>query len=257
MSNSYRRLNEKALLLVVAAICWVGAFAPPLAAQQRAPDAEEIPADDYIARAKGLIHGLYPELTANLRSAIQDDGPWWAARIAGPFYLQLFTYSGEKQDGEGNPCYCETTVLFAHFMFAAQDRARHLFELEITYPAADARQESLGKLVRDHPEWSDAQVVEAFKKAGGKYGPENKDQLLHALPYAQLTPYIGVLTARSAEWVLHRPEKPGPHVLGEVGSVCFWRVYGTSHLPSGATPDYQLLVDAFDGKLSSLVERSF
>ena len=259
MSNSNRLLIEKTLLPVLAAAFWAAALVTTVAAQDLTAHTEEIPPDDYIARGKELLRKLYPDIDPKLIPQFMDGRPWWMAGVTNQFHIQLATYTRcrQERDGEGNPRLCEKLLLYAHFIFAPGHKDKELAQVEISDPAAEARQESLGELVRRRPQWSDTQVVRAFKEAGGKYGPEDKDQLASALPLAQLGPYIGDLTLKKAEWVLHRPQDPSRRVLEEVGLFCFWRVYGTARLPSGASRYYELVVDAFDSRLSSLVQRGF
>ncbi|MGD0697553.1 MAG: hypothetical protein ABSB82_22250 [Terriglobia bacterium] len=238
--------------LALGLFCWTEGFATPVPVQDRAPQAARIPPDDYISRANELVRTLYPDLDPHLIVVFEDFNHWGRQTgITSAFYLRLSTYTGSKRDADGNDCDCEKLVLRGLFFFNPLKADRELTHLVVSDPVADARQERFGELIGKHAEWSEAQVIQAMKKAGAKYGPEDKDQLLRALPLAELRPYVGDLHVERAEFVFNRPEGAKPS-REEMGAVCFWRLTGTSHLASGAAKDYSLVVDAFDGRLSSI-----
>jgi hypothetical protein len=61
-------------------------------------------------------------------------------------------------------------------------------------------QEAIGVLVRSsHPEMTDAEASAALKKAGAKYGLEDKEIFVRALPIAKLEHFVGKLSITSVE----------------------------------------------------------
>jgi len=250
MPRSNPRLSKWILPRVLALVCC--SLAGVVAVKAQAAPANEIPADDYVARAKQLLGKLYPDIDPNLVARIEDITPWGQAQAAGVtnhFLVSLSRFSDLKADAEGNPCWCEKTVVSALVFFDFQDKA--LWQFVVSGPLADSRQEAFGKLVQKHPEWSDAEVIRAFKDAGGRYGPNEKDALVRGLPLADLRPCIGQFEFKSAEWVLHRPEG-GEQVLNDTGTICFWRIYGNSRLTSGANKTYLIVVEAIEGKIQQI-----
>src|SRR5258707_12772626 len=61
-------------------------------------------------------------------------------------------------------------------------------------------EEAIGVLVRSsHPEMTDAEASAALKKAGAKYGREDKEIFVRALPIAKLEHFVGKLSITSVE----------------------------------------------------------
>ncbi len=247
MLGSKHPLSNRYAFRVVMLVCWIGGFAAAGTTQDRAMHAPAIPESDYVSRAKELVQKLYPSMDPLRHAEIWDDKPWGQPGVMHVFHLQLRDHS-PRHDEAGNPCSCWKLALDAGFVFNSLSSDKELIDLIVSDAATKTRQERFEEMVRRHPQWSDAQVIQAAKEAGAKYGPKDKEQLLAALPLAELKPYIGELKVERAEFVLRRPEGKGAPPVGE-GVVCFWRVNGTAHLVSGAEKGYLLVVDAFEGRL--------
>ncbi len=105
--------------------------------------------------------------------------------------------------------------------------------------------DALNEEIKAHPDWGPEQNAEALRQAKPKFGPDDKDALLHAVPYDILYRFSGCrLIAQSATLLLGRVDK---------GSNILWSMNGRRrdptrrrNLPCNAS------FEPFEGKLQGI-----
>jgi hypothetical protein len=94
---------------------------------------------------------------------------------------------------------CSVLALSADFLMSGSQLGPVPAWVRIWRPEFDKRWRELATLLASHPEWSEAQVADALKASGVKYGAWNRsgvEMLIHnALP--KLEPFFGKLTVDS------------------------------------------------------------
>lgn len=136
-------------------------------------------------------------------------------------------------------------MLGGRFQFDNQTKQLRL--VWVSGPFIEDRVDKVRKGVDEHPEWPDARAVEALKAAGAKFGPDDRAELLRALPLKKLEPFTGSLEAVSAEFVVrltYQDEKPEAPLQ--------WRVEAKWHSEDGQyEADCSLSLEPFEGFLVS------
>ena len=208
--------------------------------------------DDYVARAKQLIRGLFPKLGGNFRAVIID-GQHLREDNADPDVMNNFTIEFHDLDPTGDVssnmsrslCWCSKPELGGKFIFDWQTPNKELITMSLVGLAVSGRRDKFAAEVNTHPEWSDAKVIEALSTAGARFGPDHKAELLRELPLEELRPFVGgELTVVSANFSLRENSAdPKPKVFPT------WLV--TAKLPglNGQEAECTLALEPFDGKL--------
>jgi hypothetical protein len=135
-------------------------------------------------------------------------------------------------------------VLSVHFDFNEQGR---LFEFHILSPGfrqLDQRN-SFAEFVLSHPELTYAELVRALKKAGAKYGPDDKEQFIKDLPIQKLERFLGKMQVISVNFQPLWPDRANADLwpLWDV------KIRASKH---GENLSYNLTFEQFEGELISL-----
>jgi len=215
--------------------------------QGRASIAEEIPACDFISRAKSFIQEIYPELHHHLVAQITDMDEWGHEGVIDRFFLAVGNF---PPGGGGAQAPSMKEVIRCEFTFSkSSDKSLWFFS---TIPPSTGPSAAFAKLVLLHPKWTDEHVTRFLREAGATYGPEDKEKFLNAIPRGALKPLIGELTVDKAEFGVVRPNPANGLHYFEGEPICYWVVAVTTRLPDGAEKHYSLLFDAFGGKLYNI-----
>ena len=103
-------------------------------------------------------------------------------------------------------------------------------------------------LVEAHPEWSDEETLAAAKRAGLRFGPDDKAKLLDSLPLRELSVVYGPLRVKRAKLLLTQEhEKDATFNFG-----LFWWEITAGEL--GSKRVLSIWVDPFDGRIFNLHE---
>lgn len=105
---------------------------------------------------------------------------------------------------------------------------------------------TFGKLAGPHPEWTDAEVNAALKKAGVKYGPGDKEQFIKDLPIQKLDHFLGKLVVISVELL--------PVDRNATQAWPWWEVKAKATQPDGAELSYKLTFEPSKGDLTDIVQ---
>jgi DNA (cytosine-5)-methyltransferase 1 len=107
--------------------------------------------------------------------------------------------------------------------------------------------ERIRKVVDMHQDWSDQQVADALKSAGAKFGPDDRKALTEKIPVNALEPFIGKFQIESSEFRLRHKQEPTS--LAEL----YWTVDGESTVSDGRKLHWSLILEPFEGRLTSLL----
>jgi hypothetical protein len=103
--------------------------------------------------------------------------------------------------------------------------------------------------VNAHPEWTDAQIVAAFKAAGGRFGPNDRAQFLRALPLKILVPFTERLDVVKAGFRLRFPPVEDLSLKLPAEADLWWRVVAKPHRTDKQHERvYTMLLEPFDGR---------
>jgi hypothetical protein len=110
--------------------------------------------------------------------------------------------------------------------------------------------EDLRQLVESHPDWSNAQAVNALKQAGARFGPDDKEAFVNSLPLDKAERFLGKLKITLVEFNYPDRDRTGHFAAPALD----WTVQAEAELPDGTHPRYGLRFEPFEGKLTSLVQ---
>lgn len=101
-------------------------------------------------------------------------------------------------------------------------------------------------LIDSHPEWSDAQDIQAAVKFGMRFGPDKKAQLLRLIPLSGLSAFYGPLRIAKAEFSITGEKAPNSSFANPYWEVTLQEVGSNRTLLMG--------VDPFNGRIISVGE---
>jgi hypothetical protein len=102
--------------------------------------------------------------------------------------------------------------------------------------------------INAHPEWTDAEVLDAAKQAGLRFGPDEKRALLQSLPLRELAAVYGPLRVKQAEFNLAQEHEKDAHYD-------FARLeWDITAEEIGKTKILEIHVDPFNGRIFALAE---
>lgn len=191
--------------------------------------------DDYVARAMELLRILFPVM-GGTDVVISDQRP--LGRQVYPDAINPFSITLTNHKGL-NP-------LGAYFTF--DFKTQDLRDVLISGPFVTDRVRKFEKEVDEHPDWSEEQIVARLKTAGAKFGPDNRDQFLRALPLKELEPVTGRLEVTGDVFSVRSASIGGDPPVAAIG----WTVTATWHRADGKFEgDCILLFEPFEGALWS------
>ena len=246
-----------------------------LAGSVRASAQEPIPVTkNYVAWAHDFLRTMYPNINGekyilSLEAAGRFDNrgtilqPDMLYVGYGPEYEIIGMYGGmigcsgcsrtvkpSRQELEGvqpGPLHHEQ-VLKASFRFDDHD---HLATFSAEGIAIGDREAlwSVTQQIRKHPLMTDSEIFAALKKAGAKYGPNDKELVVKDFPFAGLERFLGKLKIVSADYL-------APRHGGIVSENDWWKVTAEATLRDGTVIMYKLAFEQFKGDLVSCVAAS-
>jgi hypothetical protein len=102
------------------------------------------------------------------------------------------------------------------------------------------------QVINDHPEWTDAEDVEAARKLGMRFGPDKKNELLRILPLKGLSSVYGPLQITEANFRTAGPKEPGSYFAD-----LHWYITAKH---KGSLKMLKIMVEPFNGKITALSE---
>lgn len=230
----------KAIIRVPVCFLIIAILAPIQRAEPQRP-----PCTDYYKEAIDLLQAFYPGLSGKgVTLDIITSVPFEAKRLPAAFYVRVSERHFDepiRNSGVPNPSSADRVGhLSTYFQFDGQDN-RIVSVFASGSFANTERQQSLTKLIDEHRGWSEAQMAEALSSAGGKFGPDKKDNLLAKFPKIELESMLGKIEIRSAQFEFRRNEDSPSHARME------WSVrFRASRNPAD---EYFVAMEPFDGKI--------
>jgi hypothetical protein len=156
---------------------------------------------DNAGRATQLLRDLYPALEKE-HALVEYHFPLWAGGTPATSFrenLRFILYKSYQSVGpDGRPQSHDVPLFAAQIGFLSGPDDPHLKRGQlmsvISYgPFISGRVDELAKELNKHGEWSDAQLISQLKAAGAKFGPNDREAFIRALPLKVLEPLTGRL----------------------------------------------------------------
>lgn len=214
---------------------------------------------DAISNGKRIVRKLFPELkNRGLFDIIEDGGRLDDVDTpTNSFNLLIFepvNYAGP----DTCPSYlttprdirkqftnkCPPFILTAGFMFSVEVDNR-ILQFGAGGPAAnDNRLDAVAKEVDANPKWGENEIQAALEKAGARFGPRSKEELIRSLPMPTLNSLLGSVKIVSVEFNARDQNTP-EHSSANLT----WAVILMSHMEGKKDLRYYAAFEPFDGKL--------
>ncbi len=137
-------------------------------------------------------------------------------------------------------------VLNARFEFDRNGRLLNVFVQGDTL-LSRSNNEHIRNVVDAHQQWTNQQVAAALKSMGAKFGPDDGEAVIKNIPFDALEPFIGKFQIESSEFRLRHEQEPTS--LAEL----YWVVDGESTFPDGKKLHWSLILEPFEGRITSLL----
>lgn len=137
-------------------------------------------------------------------------------------------------------------VLTATFRFDDYDHLVN-FSANGTTVHDPEKNRAIDEQVYSHPEMTDAEVAAALKKAGVKYGPEDKEQFIRDLPIDRLERFLGKLRIVSVGFL------PLDENRNNASGWPLWTVTAEAKRQDGTVATYELRFERFKGDLTGIM----
>jgi hypothetical protein len=119
--------------------------------------------------------------------------------------------------------------------------------LKFSSDAGYKQKEKARMVIEAHREWTDAEELEAARKLGLRYGPQDKAALLRLIPLKELGRFYGPLRIKSARFSMNGGEKCAGCSFVDPS----WEITVSK---SGDTRGLLIIVEPFFGKITSIAE---
>lgn len=102
------------------------------------------------------------------------------------------------------------------------------------------------EVINAHPEWTDAQDLEAATKLGMRFGPDKKTTVLRLIPLKELSTFYGPLRIKDIKFSVASKKEPGAYFTD-----LHWRI--TVEIV-GTPRTLQIAIEPFGGKIDAIGE---
>lgn len=205
---------------------------------------------------QSILKAFYPELFArglylNVSTGQPADDDWWGEFSGFDFNVRRFspgtsfnpTFNATTGERISTP---ENTMFLEGRTWVGRDG--RIIQFFVRGELAHSRQnDAMHKLVESHPEWSAEQDVAALKRAGARYGPNDKQHFARSLHLDRAENVLGKLKIELLEF----RTVANPQHDGSFASLS-WVVHADAQLPDGTCGRYVFGFEPFDGKLTDL-----
>lgn len=133
------------------------------------------------------------------------------------------------------------------------DEKRQLVTFEADGPATGnaAAKRAFEKSTETSKNLTGVELIAAFKHAGGKYGPDDKDEFVKSLPITKLETFLGKLNVISVEFRRFSQED-----RSDFSDEMEWYVRALATRNDGTSTKYQLSFEQYNGTLVGLCDMS-
>jgi hypothetical protein len=241
---------------MLAGVGIIHAQANPKSAEQSAASPARITEwEDDVSGAILFLHQLFPDINPKSKSIIQNNRDWRSSPAGvGSFTVDICepdVSNPNRNEEEARGFFahpdiqCSVLTIQAGFLMTSSQLGPVPASIGIWRPDIEKRRSELAALLVAHPKWSEAQVEEAMKTSGVKYGKSahhDVNRLLHDA-WPKLEIFFGKLKLDSMEYfppLLTEPKLP-------VGPSWIIKVHPFEQDPTKPRNSYTLTLNSFDG----------
>jgi hypothetical protein len=213
--------------------------------------------EDDVSGAFHFLHVLFPDIDPKSKSIIQNNRDWGTSPGGiGSFTIHIcdpdFPSRNEELQRDFFTRYdiqCSVLRIEATFLMSSSQLGPVPTQISIFRPDLDKRWRGLAALLVAHPNWSEAQMEEAMKASGVKYGASGHNDMIGLLQdvWPKLEVFFGKLKLNSMEYFppfLKEPSQP-------VAPSWLVRVHPVEQDVTKPRTEYLLIFNAFDGTFES------
>lgn len=207
-------------------------------------------------QAHDFLVTAYPELPPkdSMRITIEQDvGEPWNQAYGASFEISPLSTIGEAnangeieldpQTGHRVPPPLNTPILVGSIGFTNSRITNFSASGEVTN---EKKNNSIEQAIESHPEWSGVADYDALKKAGARFGPEDREAFLATINIPRYERFLGKLTIRSVSFA-----GPQQEHIGSFGAMS-WSITVEARPPGEKPETYVFMFEPFDGKLFGL-----
>lgn len=214
--------------------------------------------DTVLTSAHDFLRSSYPELVG--RDLLLDlsitqgiDSPWtqiYEMRLDvkphDPRSEGMLNPPFDPKTGKQLPPPENAPLLQGSISFTREGRV-HQFYVGDCALSHSKENDAIRRQVESHPEWSEAQALVELGKAGARFGPASKEELLQAIQLQKYERFLGHFTIKSVEFV----GLTEPHA-GNFASLS-WSIRLDVESSGGSHSPYTLVFEPFGGKLTEVL----
>ncbi len=203
---------------------------------------------DSVCKAVQLIQALYPELKGrNLGYTVAADGDLDALNTSMTGFtivvpgIEAFAHDPLTEKPKSLPPGQEP-LLSGHCQMGGD------YMINFTGSLSNWSEfEKFSDLVKSHPEWSDAKILERLKEEGARFTPDQKDALIAQLPLQRLSGILGPTHLDSVDFKIR--DNAYTEVLDLGWTISF------SVTAQGVTKHFFLYIEPFSGRVVDLFQQ--
>lgn len=230
--------------------------ANPKAAEQGAPSPTRITEwEDDVSGAILFLHQMFPDINPKSKSIIENNRDWRSSPGGvGSFSIDICepdVSNPNRNEEEARGFFahpdiqCSVLTIEADFLLTGSQLGPVPAHIFIWRPDIEKRRTELAALLVAHPKWSEAQVEEAMKASGVKYGKGAHDDVASLVhdAWPKLEIFFGKLELDSMEYfppLLTEPTLP-------VGPSWVIKAHPSGQDPTKQRNGYTLTFNSFDG----------
>lgn len=211
-----------------------------------------------LTSTRDFLRASYPELFGknlllNLRITGPLDDSWkqvsemrFAIDLYDPLTEKMLNPPFDPKTGKRLSAPVNAVLLQGNIWFNREGQL-HQFSVGACEAAHSQENEAVRKLVESHPEWSEDKAVSALRRAGARYAPQNKEELLKTVEIEKYEPFFGHFTVKSVEF----DGLADPHE-GSFASL-WWSIKLQAESPRRSNATYTLVFEPFEGKLIQVI----
>ncbi|MGD0165327.1 MAG: hypothetical protein ABSB39_23000 [Candidatus Sulfotelmatobacter sp.] len=260
---SHSRLRESRTCLLLAFVfAAIGSESYAQAAPKVAEQGQPAPAritewEDDVSGAMLFLHELFPDINPKSKSIIQNNLDWRSSPGGiGAFRIDIcepdFPSRNEEAQRDFFTRYdiqCSVLTMQADFLMTGSQLGPVSAHIFIWRPNIEKRRSELAALLVAHPNWSEAQVEEAMRASGVKYGAGAHNDVIGLLhdAWPKLEIFFGKLKLDSMEYfppLLTDPKLP-------VGPSWVIKAHPSEQDFTKPRNSYTLVFNSFDGAFES------
>lgn len=211
--------------------------------------------EDDVSGAILFLHQMFPDINPKSKSIVENNRDWRSSPGGvGSFSIDICepdVPNRKRNEEEARNFFthpdiqCSVLTIQANFLMTGSQLGPVPASIGIWRPDIEKRWGELAAMLVSHPEWSEAQVEEAMKASGVKYGKSAHNDVIGLVhdAWPKLEVFFGKLKLDSMEYF--------PPLLTEsklpVGPSWIIKVHPSEQDPTKPRNSYTLTFNSFDG----------